>query len=186
MRYSLQNCPIASVGRHTYGNPTILHFGEPTKLSIGNFCSIAGDVTIFLGGNHRTDWVTTYPFNILFKAEWPEAETITGHPISDGDVLIGHDVWIGFGSTIMSGVTVGNGAVIAANSMVTKDVPAYSIVGGNPAKLIKYRFDEATIIQLESLGWWNWPDNKIRIFLKSLCAAPSPSLFAKEQDYLQD
>jgi len=176
MRYTLENCPMATVGRHSYGNPLILHFGEPTRLYIGNFCSIAGNVTIFLGGNHRIDWATTYPFNVMFKDRWPEVSEITGHPHSDGDVKIGNDVWIGFGSTILSGITIGDGAVIAAGSLVTKDVAPYQIVGGNPAKCIRSRFDEETITFLLKLRWWDWPDEKIRKNVKVLCSSEIEAL----------
>lgn len=170
MRYTLENCPHATVGRHSYGNPQILHFGEPTRLHIGNFCSIAGNVTIFLGGNHRVDWLTTYPFNVLFKDCWPEVAAISGHPYSDGDVVIGNDVWVGYGSTVLSGVSIGDGAVIAAGSMVTKDVSPYQIVAGNPAKPIRSRFDQPTVDILLRLRWWDWPDDAIRRHVHTLCS----------------
>lgn len=172
MQYKLENCPYATIGDYTYGNPTIKHWGEPTHLYLGKFTSIAAEVTIFLGGNHRVDWVTTYPFNIMFKDVWPEAANITGHPCSNGDVVIGNDVWIGSGATILSGVTIGDGAVIAANALVTSNVPPYAIVGGNPAKLIKYRFDEKTIAALRAIAWWDWPLEKIRTQLSLLSSRP--------------
>ncbi|MDE8676489.1 CatB-related O-acetyltransferase [Priestia aryabhattai] len=130
----------------------VLEWGEGALLEIGNFCSIADNVTIFLGGEHRVDWVTTYPFNILF----PEGENFSGHPKTKGDVIIGHDVWIGQGAMIMSGVKIGNGAAIGAKSVVTKDVPPYGIVAGNPSKLVKSRFSLEIINKLEELAWWNW------------------------------
>jgi virginiamycin A acetyltransferase len=149
------------IGEYTYGSPDgsplIVYSGENAKLKIGKFCSVAHDVSIFLGGNHRPDWVTTYPFSALFD----EAAHISGHPQTNGDVIIGDDVWLGFGCTIMSGVKIGNGAVIAARSVVTKDVPAYAIVAGTPAKVLKTRFDEATIKKLEDIAWWNWDIAKI-------------------------
>lgn len=150
-----------SIGDYTYGSsngsPHVIHYGEPATLTIGKFCSIADKVDIFLGGNHRTDWVTTYPFNVLFE----EATHINGHPQSAGDIHIGHDVWIGQGASILSGVTIGNGAVIATQSLVTKDVPSYTIVGGNPAKILRQRFDDTTIEKLEAIAWWNWSIEKI-------------------------
>jgi acetyltransferase-like isoleucine patch superfamily enzyme len=149
------------IGDYTYGSrtgsPRIVHYGEPVKLVIGRFCSFADHITLFLGGNHRTDWVTTYPFPVFFD----EAEGIRGHPQSKGDIVIGNDVWVGEGASILSGVMIGNGAVIAAHSLVAIDVPAYSIVGGNPAKIIKKRFDDETIRQLEQINWWNWELEKI-------------------------
>ncbi|WP_247654650.1 CatB-related O-acetyltransferase [Microvirga sp. HBU67558] len=145
------------IGEHTYGIPTVLTWGEGTTLRIGKYNSIADDVTIFLGGNHRTDWVTTYPFNVLD----PVAEHIKGHPHSRGDVIIGNDVWLGRGCMIMSGVTIGDGACVAANAVVTRDVAPYTIVGGNPARMIRKRFTDAQIEHLLQIEWWNWPQEKI-------------------------
>lgn len=149
------------VGDYTYGLPKVLQWGENTKLEIGKYCSIAEEVKIFLGGNHRVDWISTYPFNSveLFSNEGRE---ITGHPASKGDVIIGNDVWIGTGAVILSGIKIGNGAVIAAYAIVTKDVQSYEIVGGNPAKHIKYRFEQKNIDLLNELEWWNLPEEKIR------------------------
>ncbi|PNU24590.1 MULTISPECIES: CatB-related O-acetyltransferase [Bacillus] len=142
-----------NIGDFSYAGPDfqVLTWGEGTTLHIGKFCSIANEVKIFLGGEHRTDWVTTYPFNQIFK----EAAHIKGHPKSKGDVHIGHDVWIGYGATIMSGVCIGNGAVIGANSVITKDVPPYAIAAGNPQQLMKYRFSSEIIEKLQLLEWWN-------------------------------
>lgn len=157
------------IGDHTYGHPKVYDWDEGTKLTIGRYCSIADDVTILLGGNHRTDWVTTYPFSAIPEV-WPEAKEITGHPQSKGGVVIGNDVWIGFGSTILSGVKIGDGAVIAAKSVVTKDVPPYSIVGGLPAKVIKYRFSDEKIEKLLKIKWWNWREKKIRKNIELFCS----------------
>ncbi len=146
------------VGKWSYGTPLIKSWGEGTNLTIGKFCSIAADVTVLLGGNHRTDWISTFPFTVL----WPEvAGHIEGHPATKGDVVIGNDVWVGRGATILSGVHVGDGAVIGAKSVVSKDVPPYAIVCGNPARIKKYRFDEETIQKLVAISWWNWPDEEI-------------------------
>jgi acetyltransferase-like isoleucine patch superfamily enzyme len=145
------------VGRGTYGKPIIRHWGEPTTLKVGCFCSIASGVTIFLGGNHRTDWITTYPFSVFRKS----AKHIKGHPTSRGDVIIGHDVWIGASAVILSGVRIGNGAVIGASAVVTHDVPPYSIVAGNPAEVVRMRFKEKDISILQTIEWWSWDDAKI-------------------------
>lgn len=147
-RYAIYN-----IGEWTYGQPDVFSWNEGATLVIGKFCSIAGRVTIMLGGEHNVDWVTTYPFNPLF----PQASAYTGHPKTKGNVTIGNDVWIGYDSFILSGVSIGNGAVVAARSTVTRDVPPYSIVGGNPAKIIKYRFSPEVITELEQMAWWNWP-----------------------------
>jgi acetyltransferase-like isoleucine patch superfamily enzyme len=161
-----------SVGRGTYGNPRVLHWGEPATLKVGSFCSIADGCKIFLGGNHRVDWITTYPFSVLRDS----AKDILGHPATKGDVIIGHDVWIGADATIFSGISIGNGAVIGACSVVTRNVPAYGIVAGNPAKLIRLRFTEDEIACLEKLGWWNWSDAKIDAAMQYLLSGDVPAL----------
>ncbi|MFK7947231.1 MAG: CatB-related O-acetyltransferase [Saprospiraceae bacterium] len=130
------------------------------KLIIGKFCMIASDVTFIMNGaNHLTDAISTYPFAI-FGADWQNAMDGKTYPYK-GDLVIGNDVWIGYKATIMAGVTIGDGAIIAAHSVVTKDVEPYSIVGGNPAKLIKKRFSESTVQQLLESEWWNWELEKI-------------------------
>lgn len=145
------------IGDWTYGTPIVLSWGEGSTLKIGKYCSISDGVIILLGGEHRVDWVTTFPFNVIF----PGAKKFTGHPKSKGNVIIHNDVWIGREALILSGVEVGNGAVIGARSVVTKNVAAYSIVAGNPAKHIRYRFNEEIIRKLEKIAWWDWPVVKI-------------------------
>lgn len=167
-----------AIGDFTYGIPTIMHWGENATLKIGKFCSIARDVTIFLGGNHRTDWVSTYPFNVLCGA-FPNAKNIIGHPVTKGDVSIENDVWIGYRATILSGVSIGNGAVIAANAVVTNDVPPYAVVAGNPAQIVKYRFSAETIDSLQKIQWWNWPIEKINSNVRKICSSDMDS-FIKE------
>lgn len=163
---------VITVGVHTYGVPNIFYWDEKTKLSIGKYCSIAEGVTIILGGQHRKDWVTTYPFNV-FHYEWPAAKDIKGHPASKGDISIGNDVWIGQNALILSGVKIGNGSIIGAGAVVTRDVDDYAIVAGNPAKLIKYRFSQKTIAELIKLSWWDWPQEKIQQNVKFLLAPPN-------------
>jgi acetyltransferase-like isoleucine patch superfamily enzyme len=156
-----------SVGKHTYGKINV-HWADTSKLTIGNFCSIAGNVNVYLGGNHNTDWVTTYPFGHRLQDIFNNSNGY-GHPTTKGDVIIGNDVWIGNNVTIMSGVTIGDGAVIAMNSHVVKNVEPYSIIGGNPAKLIKYRFTREQIEKLLEIKWWNWDDEKVNAFIPFLC-----------------
>jgi acetyltransferase-like isoleucine patch superfamily enzyme len=162
-----------TLGRHSYGfrHVTVQQWNEGACLTIGAFCSISASVTVFLGGNHRVDWVTTFPFGRVLTREFGN-EAIRDQTISRGDVTIGNDVWIGHGVTIMSGVTIGNGAVIAANAHVTKDVPAYTLVGGNPARVIRQRFSDETIALLQQLAWWDLPDSVITTIVPQLCAAP--------------
>lgn len=156
------------VGKYTYGQTNIYWKNDNAKLTIGNFCSIASNVKIYLGGNHRTDWVSTYPFGHVYQDIFNTFNGI-GHPATKGDVIIGNDVWIGSDVTIMSGVTIGDGAVIANNSHVVKNVEAYSLTGGNPAKVIKYRFSEEQIKKLLEIKWWYWDDEKINKFVPLLC-----------------
>ena len=157
-----------SFGKYTYGNPDVKYTNDDAKLIIGNFCSIAINVHIYLGGNHRTDWVTTYPFGHIHKNVFNDFNGV-GHPTTNGDVIIGNDVWIGDNVTIMSGVTIGDGSVIASNSHVVKNIEPYSLIGGNPAKLIKYRFTQEQIEKLLEIKWWYWDDEKINKFTPLLC-----------------
>ena len=157
-----------SYGKYTYGRPNVLWSNDNAKLTVGKFCSIGEDVNIYLGGNHRTDWVTTYPFGHINKEIFNSFDG-KGHPSTKGNVTIGNDVWISKNVTIMSGVTIGDGAVIANNSHVVKNVEPYSLVGGNPAKLIKYRFTEEQIKKLLEIKWWDWDDEKINKFVPLLC-----------------
>ena len=146
------------IGDWTYGSPAVMGSHDGCSLRIGRFCSISAGVLIFLGGEHRYDWVTTYPFS----AVCPDAHSFQGHPRSKGPVVLGNDVWIGQGATIMSGVTIGDGAVVASRSVVTKNVPPYAIVAGNPAQIRKYRFSEEQIAALLKIRWWDWPFEQIR------------------------
>jgi len=133
-----------NIGDYTYGNPKVIFPNKDATLKIGKFCSIAKNVTIFLGGNHRIDWVSTYPFFEIFD-DFQKHKIIEGHPSTKGDVIIGNDVWIGRNVIILSGVKIGNGAVIAAGSVITKNISCYEVWGGNPAKMIKKRFDIETM-----------------------------------------
>lgn len=173
LKYSLRNKQkdlnrnLIEIGDYSYidGHPILLSWGEGAKVRIGKFCSIAANVTFMLGGNHRTDWITTYPFNALMPRTYGD---IQGHPYIKGDIVIGNDVWIGRECKILSGVHIGNGAVVAAYAVVTKDVPAYAMVGGVPARLLKYRFSHREKEALERIRWWDWPEKKIAEMVSAL------------------
>ena len=145
------------IGKGCYRYPKIVDWGEGATCQIGAFCSFGPDVKIYTGGEHRVDWTTTYPFNVL----WRSGKDISGHPKTKGDVIIGNDVWVGGEAMIMSGVQIGDGAVIGARSLVNKNIPPYTIAAGNPAINIKKRFPEEIINSLLEIRWWEWDDNKI-------------------------
>ena len=152
------------VGIGTYGEKNVTKvFQEQfphTQVIIGNFCSLATNIKIYCGhGYHDSSWVSTYPFGHVHHNIFGHDKINLGK--TNGNVIIGNDVWIGDNVMIMSGVKIGDGAIIATNSHVVKDVDDYAIVGGNPAKLIKYRFDENTIKRLLEIRWWEWSVDKI-------------------------
>ena len=137
------------------------------KLIIGKFCMIASNVTFIMNGaNHLTDSITSYPFAI-FGHDWSNGMEGKSYP-TKGDTIVGNDVWIGYNSTIMPGIRIGDGAIITTNSTITKDVEPYTIVGGNPAKEIRKRFTEKETIKLLEIKWWNWTIEKITQNLKYL------------------
>ena len=155
-------------GRGTYGEVRELRWGgHDSQLFVGQFCSIAANVTVLLGGEHHTDLVTTYPFSV-WPACWPGAAGIDGLAMTKGDVRIGNDVWIGYGVTILSGICIGDGAVVGAGSVVTRSVAPYAIVGGNPARLIRMRYGPEVIERLLALRWWDWPDALLNEYLPLL------------------
>lgn len=132
------------------------------KLKIGKFCSIAcGAKFLFTSANHSMKSLSTYPFPIFFEEWGLDMKNICDAWDNKGDIVIGNDVWIGYEAVILSGVTIGNGAIIGTRAVVTKDVPPYTIVGGIPAKPIRKRFDDETIEKLEGLQWWDWNEEKI-------------------------
>nr|WP_300544125.1 CatB-related O-acetyltransferase [Maricaulis sp.] len=132
------------------------------RLVIGKFCALAQDVTFIMNdANHAMTGFSTYPFNI-FGHGWEDGfDFATIGAGLRGDTVVGHDVWIGRGATVMPGVTIGHGAIVATGSVVVRDVPPYTIVGGNPAGAIRQRFDTATIARLLEIAWWDWPAERI-------------------------
>ena len=132
------------------------------RLIIGRFCSIGcGAKFLFNSANHTVSSLSTYPFPLFFE-EWElEKKNVTDSWDNKGDIIIGNDVWIGYEAVIMAGVTIGDGAIIGARAVVTKDVSPYTIVGGIPAKSIRKRYSEETIDLLTELKWWDWPENRI-------------------------
>ena len=152
-------------GVGSYGMPIIHDWDEGSSLEIGSYCSIASNVQIFLGGNHRAEWVTTFPFPAMVE----ETRSIENYGVSRGSVVIGSDVWLCSGCMILSGVTIGHGAIVAAGAVVSRDVEPYAVVAGNPARVIKWRFDEATRKALLKSAWWTWPETEIREISPLLC-----------------
>lgn len=138
------------------------------KLIIGNYCSIGSGAVFMMAGNqgHNSQWVSTFPFYFqanIFKTAKNGFE-------KSGNTTIGNDVWIGSEAMIMSGITIGDGAIIASRAVVTKDVPPYAVVGGNPATVLKYRFSEEEIKQLLTMKWWNWKEDKVKECMPLICS----------------
>ena len=144
------------IGDFTYGFPIVRSWGEDARLTVGKFCSIGERVQIYLGGNHHTDWLTTFPFNVLLKEYFPGIDGECA--ATKGDITIGNDVWIGNDVIILSGVTIGDGAVIAAGSVVSKDVQSCHMVAGDPAVQKKIMWQKVPAV---GMCWWDWPLEKI-------------------------
>lgn len=173
--------PTIEVGDYTYVDDpdgaerfedrnVLYHFDfVGDRLIIGRFCAIAAGATFIMNGaNHAMDGFSTYPFNI-FGHGWEEGhDAQTWTDALRGDTVVGHDVWIGMNATIMPGVTIGNGAIIATHSVVASDVPDYAIVAGNPARIVRKRFDEPTIERLLAIAWWHWPAETIKQGLNAI------------------
>ena len=145
-------------------NNVLYHYPiNKDRLIIGKFCSIAcGAKFLFNSANHKMASLSTYTFPLFFEEWGLKKENVAQAWDQKGDIMIGNDVWIGYEAVILSGVTIGDGAVIGSRAVVTKDVPPYTIVGGVPAKTIRRRFDEDTVEELLGLRWWDWPEEVIR------------------------
>ena len=159
------------IGDFTYGTPLVLSWGERARLTVGKFCSIGANVQIYLGGNHHTDWLTTYPFNVLMPEFFGDIDG--GVAATKGGVRIGNDVWIGSNVMIMSGVTIGDGAAIGAGAVVTKDVMACDFVAGVPAVRKKTLWQKLGAVQLQ---WWDWDDQKLAVALPLLMGSDYEAL----------
>ena len=155
----------------------LYHYG-PEKLVIGRFCALGEGVRFIMNGaNHRMDGPSTFPFPIM-GASWAEHfDLITGLP-GRGDTVVGNDVWFGYRTTIMPGVRVGHGAIVASEAVVVDDVPDYAIVGGNPASLIRSRFSQADVARLLALAWWDWPAEHITMHLRTIMSGSIDELEA--------
>jgi chloramphenicol O-acetyltransferase type B len=167
--------PFYKAGRGTYGKPEVIAYVNGAVCTVGNYCSIAGGVTILTGGEHRTDTVTTFPFKECMGVGKPLGWT-------KGDVTIGNDVWIGHNVLILSGVTIGNGAVIGAGAVVTGDVRPYAIVIGNPAKELRTRFTCSQVECLQQMCWWDWPEDELRSIADILTSDDVEMLIAYWED----
>ena len=161
-------------------NNVLYHYPiNKDKLKIGKFCSIAcGAKFLFTSANHTMRSLSTYPFPIFFEEWGLDVKNICDAWDNKGDIVIGNDVWIGYEAVILSGVTIGDGAIIGSRAVVTKDVEPYTIVGGVPAKSIRKRFDDKTILKLENIRWWNWDEKQIR---KGIQAIQSGNIIELEE-----
>jgi virginiamycin A acetyltransferase len=160
-----ENIHLWHADRGTYfdRNVNIISWSDQYHIHLGKYNSIGRDCNFFLHANHRPDWITTT--SQLWGPVTPEIAEMhmnMGHPSCKGDIIVENDVWIGAKSTIMSGVKIHNGAVIGATATVTKDVPPYAIVAGNPAKVVKFRFTPKQIDSLLKISWWNWTEDRIK------------------------
>lgn len=145
-----------TVGFGTYGRPIIINSVPTDSVSIGKFCSISAGVKIFGGGEHDTNRVSTYPFRTILTDPEVNCDVQT-----KGPTIIGNEVWIGTDALVLSGVTIGDGAVIGARALVCSEVAPYTVVGGNPAKIIRRRFSDLQITELLKIRWWDWDARKI-------------------------
>ncbi len=164
---------IVSWGEHTYGKPTILRYDGESTLSVGRYCSFADRVSILLGANHKRGVVPTFPYSKI------DPDAGFGKTNDRGDIIIGNDVWIGYGATLIGPITIGDGAIIGAGAVVVRDVPAFAVVGGVPAKILKFRFTEEEMKALQKIAWWNWDLEKAKKYSASLFTS-EPAAFIAE------
>lgn len=179
----LRAAGLLTVGRFSYTPPRIRVWGDPeqlaaagTRVSIGAFCSIGPEVELLVNGGHRTDWVTTFPLRLRLGLEGAGQD---GTPTGRGGITIGNDVWIGMRTLVMDGADVGDGAVVAAGSVVTGRVRPYAVVAGAPAREVRRRFTDDQVERLLALRWWDWPLERIRAEVDQLCSPDVEALLAR-------
>lgn len=149
-----------TVGPHTYGIPIVKAYDhDDARLVVGDYCSLSETAIVMIGGYHPIDRVTTYPLRIMWRLPGAGRD---GYPARRGDTVIGSDVWLTQRSFVGGGVRVGDGAVVAAGAVVVRDVPPYAVVGGNPARVIRYRHSEEQREALLEIRWWDWPEERVR------------------------
>jgi virginiamycin A acetyltransferase len=195
----LVTSPNIIVGDYSYyddpDDPTafernnVLYAFGPERLVIGKYCALATGVRfIMAGGNHPTAGVSTFPFAI-FGGEWTErtADLIYGLP-SRGDTIVGNDVWFGYRALVMPGVHIGDGAIVAAGAVVSRDVPPYGIVAGNPARVVRTRFDDADVELLLRSAWWDWPRELVTAHARTIMAGTPAEIegIAREHSLYRD
>lgn len=174
------NAPNVEIGEYTYYDDpagaenfvrdnVLYHYSFiGDKLVIGRYCALATGVQFIMNGaNHKMSGFSTYPFGIFSKG-WEAAQPAPGDLPYKGDTVVGNDVWIGYNALIMPGVKIGDGAIVAARSVVVSDVEPYAIVGGNPARVIRKRFTDKTCAELQKIAWWNWPVDKVTLHLRHI------------------
>ncbi|CAM5286016.1 acetyltransferase [Kitasatospora aureofaciens] len=184
----LVTSPLIEVGEYSYyddpEDPTafetrnvLYHYG-PERLVIGRFCAFAQGVRFVMNGaNHRMDGPSTFPFPIMGGAWAEHFDLLSGLP-GRGDTVVGHDVWLGYRTTVMPGVRIGNGAIVAAGSVVTSDIPDYAIAGGNPAKVVRMRYEEDEVARLLAVAWWDWPVEHLTRHLRTVMSGSVEELEA--------
>ncbi|MEV0359591.1 CatB-related O-acetyltransferase [Nocardia sp. NPDC050697] len=184
----LVTSPLIEVGEYSYyddpGTPTafetanvLYHYG-PEKLVIGKFCALATGVRFIMNGaNHRMDGVSTFPFPTL-GGSWAEHIDLLTELPNRGDTVLGNDVWLGYGVTVMPGVRIGHGAIVAAGSVVTRDIPDYAVAGGNPARVLRKRYTDNDIARLLAVAWWDWPVEHLSAQVRVLMSGSVDDLVA--------
>lgn len=184
----LVTSPLIEVGEYSYyddpGDPTafetanvLYHYG-PEKLVIGKFCALATGVRFIMNGaNHRMDGVSTFPFPTIGGGWAPHVDLLMELP-NRGDTVLGNDVWLGYGVTVMPGVRIGHGAIVAAGSVVTRDIPDYAIAGGNPARVLRKRYTDNDIARLLAVAWWDWPIEHLTAQVRVLMSGSVDDLVA--------